>query len=35
MPLGGQPLADGLQVGGIGAVDGDHQRLARSDDVRG
>ena len=35
MALRGQPLADGLQVGGVGAVDGDHQRFARGDDVVG
>ena len=35
MSLGGQPLADGLQVRCVGAVDGDHQRFSRGDDVVG
>ena len=34
-PWRGQPLPDGLQVGGIGAVHGDHQGFARGDDVGG
>ena len=33
--LRGQPLPDRLQVGGVGAVDGDHQRFPRGDDIGG
>ncbi len=35
MALGRQPLTDRLQVRGVGAVDGDHQRFARGHDVGG
>jgi hypothetical protein len=35
MPLGGQPFSDGLQIGGVSPVHGDHQRFARCDDLGG
>ena len=34
MTLARQPLPDGLQVGGVGAVHGDHQGFACGDDAR-